>query len=57
MFIVPFDETAGRKTKDWHDIMILDKSCFYCIARHELTWLPPDGKVPDLERVTVQSKK
>jgi hypothetical protein len=35
----------------------LDESWFYHITDAELIWLPPDGKVPDLERVTVESKK
>jgi hypothetical protein len=30
---------------------------FYCIADHEFIWLPPDGKVSDRDRVTVQSKR
>jgi hypothetical protein len=37
--------------------MTLDESWFYHITDVELIWLPPAGKVPDLERVTVQSRK
>jgi hypothetical protein len=35
----------------------LNESCFYYITDHELIWLPPDGKVPDRECVTIESKK
>jgi hypothetical protein len=56
MFIVPSDKTAGRKTRDWHDVMILDKSWFYYIAYHKFILLPHGGKVLDLERVRVPSK-
>jgi hypothetical protein len=37
--------------------VILDESWFSYITDHELIWLPPDGNDPDLERVTIQSKK
>jgi hypothetical protein len=33
----------------------MDESWFYYITDHELIWLPPDGKVSDLERVTIQT--
>jgi hypothetical protein len=45
-----------QQTRAWHDIVTLDESWFYYITDHELIWLPPDGKVPDLERARVQSK-
>jgi hypothetical protein len=35
----------------------LDESWFYYITDHELIWLPPDGKVPNRERITIESKK
>jgi hypothetical protein len=35
----------------------LDKSWFYYITEHEVTWLAHDRKVPNRERVTVQSRK
>jgi hypothetical protein len=35
----------------------LDESWFYYIPDHEFILLPPNGKVPDLEPVTIQSKK
>jgi hypothetical protein len=37
--------------------VILDESWFYHTIDVELIWLSPDGKVPDLERVTVESQK
>jgi hypothetical protein len=37
--------------------MTVDKSWFYHITDAELRWFPPDGTVPDLERVTVQSRE
>jgi hypothetical protein len=46
----------AQQTRDWHDIVTLDESWFDCITDHEPIWLPPDGKVPDRERVTIQSK-
>jgi hypothetical protein len=48
---------VGSETRDWHDIVTLDKSWFYSIADHELIFFLAHGKVPDLERVTIQSKK
>jgi hypothetical protein len=36
--------------------MALDEFWFYYITDHELIGLPPDGKVPDLERVKIQSR-
>jgi hypothetical protein len=36
---------------------IIDESSFYYLTGHALIWLFPDGKVPDLERVRVQSGK
>jgi hypothetical protein len=35
----------------------LDESWFDYITDHELILLPPDGKVPDPEGVTIQSEK
>jgi hypothetical protein len=46
-----------QQTRVWHDIVTLDESWFSYITDHELIWLPPHGKVPDLERVKIQSKK
>jgi hypothetical protein len=46
----------AQQTRDLHDIVTLDESWFDCITGHEPIWLPPDGKVPDRERVTIQSK-
>jgi hypothetical protein len=57
MFKVPSGDTAGTKTRDWHDIATLDKSSFYYIAYYELRLFPHIGKVPDLERVRVPSRK
>jgi hypothetical protein len=47
----------AKQIKDWHEIVTLPTSSFYYNADHELISLPPDGKVPDRERVTVHSKK
>jgi histone-lysine N-methyltransferase SETMAR len=35
----------------------MDESWFYHIINHELIWLPPHGKVPDRERITIESQK
>jgi hypothetical protein len=37
--------------------MTLDESWLYYTTDHEFRWFPPNGKVPDRERVTIQSKK
>jgi histone-lysine N-methyltransferase SETMAR len=59
MFSVPSDDTARIRNQrpDWHDILTLDKSWFHYITDHELRWLPPDGKVPNRERITIESEK
>jgi hypothetical protein len=46
----------AQETRVWHDLITLDESWFYYITDHKLIWLPPDGKVPDLERVRIQSR-
>jgi predicted cupin superfamily sugar epimerase len=46
-----------KQARAWHDIVTLDESWFYYITDHEPIWLPPDGKVPDRERITMESKK
>jgi hypothetical protein len=51
-------ESQGQQQiRDCHDIVTLDERYFDYIPEYELIWLPPDGKVSDRERVTVQSKK
>jgi hypothetical protein len=50
------DDQKAAQVK-WWDIVTQDESWFYCITDHELILLLPDGKVPDRERVTIQSKK
>jgi hypothetical protein len=45
----------AQQTRDWHDSVTLDEAWFYYITDHEFIWLLPDGKVPDRERVTIQS--
>jgi hypothetical protein len=57
LFTVLSDDTAGTKTRDFHNTVTLDKSSFYYTAYHELILLPHDGKVMDPEGVAVQSKK
>jgi hypothetical protein len=57
VFKGPSNETAWTKTRDWHDIVTLDKSWFYYIVCHKFILIPHGGKVPDLERVKGQSKK
>jgi hypothetical protein len=47
----------GQNSRDWHDIVTLDKSWFYYIAYHEFIFLLHGGKVPDRERLTVPPKK
>jgi hypothetical protein len=47
----------AQETRDWHNIVTLDKLWFYYIADHGLILFFPHGKMPDLERVTVQSTK
>jgi hypothetical protein len=46
-----------QQVSAWHEIMILDESWFYFIPDHELIWLLTGGKVPDRERVTIQSNE
>jgi histone-lysine N-methyltransferase SETMAR len=46
-----------QQTRAWHDIVTLDESWFYYITAHELIWLPPTGKGPDREHITIESKK
>jgi histone-lysine N-methyltransferase SETMAR len=38
-------------------MVTVHESRFWYITVHELIWLPPDGEVPDRERVAVQSEK
>jgi predicted cupin superfamily sugar epimerase len=47
----------AHDTRAWHHTVTLDEFWFHYIIVHELIWLPPDGKVPDRERVTIQSKQ
>jgi hypothetical protein len=37
--------------------MTLDESWFYHMTDHEIILFPPHGKIPDRERVTIQSKR
>jgi hypothetical protein len=46
-----------QETRDWHEILILDESWFYDLREHEPIWPSPHGKVPDRERVAIQSRK
>jgi hypothetical protein len=46
-----------QQTRAWHDIVTLDESWFDYSTDHELIWLPPDGKVPDREHITIESRK
>jgi hypothetical protein len=55
MFKVPSGDTVAIKIRDRHEIVTLDESWFDHMIDHELTSIPPHGKVPDLERVRLQS--
>jgi predicted cupin superfamily sugar epimerase len=46
-----------QQTRAWHDIVTLDELWFYYVTDHELIWLPPHGKAPDWECVTIESNK
>jgi hypothetical protein len=45
-----------QQARALYDIVTLDESWFYYIPDYELRWLPAGGKVPDRERVAIQSK-
>jgi hypothetical protein len=45
-----------QKAKAEHGIVTMDEPWFYYVTDHELIWLPIGGKIPDRERITVQSK-
>jgi hypothetical protein len=46
-----------QENSSWHKSVTMDKSWFYYMTKDELIWLPPDGRIPDLECVTIQSMK
>jgi hypothetical protein len=46
-----------QSTRQWHDIVISDKSWIYLFNEHDLMWTAPGEIVVDMERHTVQSPK
>jgi histone-lysine N-methyltransferase SETMAR len=46
-----------QKNRAWHDIITLDESWFYSTTDHERNWLPEGPGAPEMEWITVQSRK
>jgi hypothetical protein len=46
-----------QSTRQWHDIITLNKSWIYLFSEHDLMWIAPGEIVVDKERHTVQSPK
>jgi hypothetical protein len=48
---------STQSTRQWHDIVTLDKSWINLFSEHDLMWTAPGEIVVDRERHTVQSLK
>jgi hypothetical protein len=46
-----------QSTRQWHDIITLDKSWIHLFSEHDLIWIAPGEVVVDREQHTVQSPK
>jgi hypothetical protein len=46
-----------QSTRQWHDIVTLDKSWIYLFSEHDLMWTAPGETVVDRGRHAVQSPK
>jgi histone-lysine N-methyltransferase SETMAR len=46
-----------QKDRVWHDIITLDESWFYFTTDHERIWLLEGTEAPEMEWITVQSRK